>query len=54
MGNAIWFEKSKSRSEDEEGASASKKLDSAIPRLEGDIPDVGSIGGLNLNLKDLQ
>ena len=37
MGNVIFFGKNKSRSEDEEGASASKKLDNTIPRLEGDI-----------------
>ena len=37
VGNAICFEKNKSKSEDEEGAKASKMLDSAIPRLEGDI-----------------
>ena len=54
VGNAICLEKNKSRSEDEEGAIASKKLDSAIPRLEGNIQDAGSVGGPNLNLKDLQ
>ena len=54
MGKTICFEKSKSRSEDKEGASVSKKLDNTIPRLEGDIQDVGSVGGPNLNLNDLQ
>jgi hypothetical protein len=37
VGKAICFAKSGSRSEDEEGASASRKLDSTLPRLEGDI-----------------
>jgi hypothetical protein len=37
VGKAICFAKSGSRSEDEEGASASKKLDSTQPSLEGDI-----------------
>jgi hypothetical protein len=50
----ICFTKSGSRSEDEEGASASRKLDSTLPRLEGDIQDAGSIGGPNLNLIELQ
>ena len=54
MENAICFEKSKSRSDEEEGANASKKLDSAISRLEGHIQDARSIGGPNLNLKDVQ
>jgi hypothetical protein len=54
VGKAICFAKSGSRSEDEEGASASRKLDSTLPRLEGDIQDVGSIGGPNLNLIELQ
>ena len=54
MGNTIFFEKGKSKLEDEEGAIASKKFDSAIARLEGDIQDVGSVGGPNLNLKNLQ
>jgi hypothetical protein len=50
----IFFAKSGSRSKDEEGASASRKLDSTLPRLEGDIQDAGSVGGPNLNLIDLQ
>jgi hypothetical protein len=50
VGKTICFAKSGSRSEDEEGASASRKLDSTLPRLEGDIQDVGSVGGPNLNL----
>jgi hypothetical protein len=54
VGKAICFAKSGSRSEDEEGASASKKLDSTLPRLEGDIQDVGSVGRPNLNLIELQ
>ena len=33
----ICFAKNKSRSEDEEGTNASRKLDSFLPRLEGDI-----------------
>jgi hypothetical protein len=37
MGKAICFAKSRSRSEDKEGASASRKLDTNLPRLEGDI-----------------
>jgi hypothetical protein len=51
---AICFAKSGSRSEDEEGANASRKLDGTLPRLEGDIQDVGSVGGPNLNLIKLQ
>jgi hypothetical protein len=54
MGKAICFAKSGSRSEDEEGASASRKLDRTLLRLEGDIQDVGSVGGPNLNLIKLQ
>jgi hypothetical protein len=54
VGKAICFAKSGSRSEDKEGASASRKLDSTQPRLEGDIQDVGSVGGPNLNLIELQ
>jgi hypothetical protein len=50
----ICFAKSRSRSEDEEGASASRKLDITLPRLEGDIQDAGSVGGPNLNLIELQ
>jgi hypothetical protein len=50
---AICFAKSGSRYEDEEGASASRKLDSTQPRLEGDIQDAGSVGGPNLNLIEL-
>ena len=53
VGKTICFEKSKSRFEDEEGASISRKLDSAMPRLEGDIQDVGSVSERNLNLNDL-
>jgi hypothetical protein len=51
---AIRYAKSGSRSEDEEGASASRKLDISLPRLEGDIQDAGSVGGSNLNLIELQ
>ena len=54
MGKIICFEKSKSKSEDEEGASTLRKLDNTMPKLKGDIQDVGSIGGPNLNLNDLQ
>jgi hypothetical protein len=54
VGKAICFAKSGSRSEDKEGASASRKLDDTLPRLEGDIQDVGSVGGPNLNLVELQ
>jgi hypothetical protein len=54
VGKAICFAKSRSRSEDEEGASASKKLDSTQPSLEEDIQDAGSVGGPNLNLIELQ
>jgi hypothetical protein len=54
VGKPICFAKSGSRSEDEEGASASMKLDISLPRLEGDIQDVGSVGGPNLNLIKLQ
>jgi hypothetical protein len=54
MGKTICFVKSGSRSEDEEGANASRKLDSTLPRLEGDIQDIGSVGGPNLNLIELQ
>jgi chromosome segregation ATPase len=50
----ICFAKSGSRYKDEGGASASRKLDSTLPRLEGDIQDVGSVGGSNLNLIELQ
>jgi hypothetical protein len=50
----ICFAKSGSRSKDEEGASASRKLDRTLPRLEGDIQDAGSVGGPNLNLIELQ
>jgi hypothetical protein len=50
----ICFAKSGSRSEDEEGANASRKLDSTLPRLEGDIQDAGSVGRPNLNLIELQ
>ena len=48
------FEKNKSRSENEEDANASRRLDSTLPRLEGDIQNVGSVGGPNLNLNELQ
>jgi hypothetical protein len=51
---AICFAKSRSRSEDKEGASASRKLDISLPRLEGDIQDAGSVGGPNSNLIELQ
>jgi hypothetical protein len=54
VGKAICFAKSRSRSEDEEGANASRKLDITLPRLEGDIQDAGSVGGPNLNLIKLQ
>jgi hypothetical protein len=54
VGKAICFAKSGSRSEDEEGANTSRKLDSTLPRLEGDIQDAGSVGGPNLNLIELQ
>jgi hypothetical protein len=54
MGKEIFFAKSGSRSEDKEGASASRKLDSTLPRLEGDIQDGGTVGGPNLNLIELQ
>jgi hypothetical protein len=37
VGKTIFFAKSGSRSEDEEGANASRKLDGTLPRLEGDI-----------------
>ena len=53
VGKTICFAKSRSRSEDEEGANASRKLDNTLPRLEGDIQNVGSVGGPNLNLIDL-
>jgi hypothetical protein len=54
VGKAICFAKSGSRSEDEEGANALRKLHSTLPRLEGDIQDVGSVAGPNLNLIELQ
>jgi hypothetical protein len=54
MGKAICFAKSESRSEDKEGANASRKLDRTLPRLEADIQDAGSVGGPNLNLIELQ
>jgi hypothetical protein len=54
MGKTICFAKSGSKSEDEEGASASKKLDNTLPRLEKDIQDTGSVGGPSLNLIELQ
>jgi hypothetical protein len=54
VGKTICFAKSGSRSKDEEGASASRKLDRTLPRLEGDIQDEGSVGGSNLNLIELQ
>jgi hypothetical protein len=54
VGKAICFAKSGSKSEDEEGTSASRKLDSILPRLEGDIQDAGSVGRPNLNLIELQ
>jgi hypothetical protein len=54
VGKTICFAKSGSRYEDEEGASASRKLDRTLPRLEGDIQDAGSVSGPNLNLIELQ
>jgi hypothetical protein len=54
VGKAICFAKSGSKSEDKEGASASRKLDISLPRSEGDIQDAGSVGGPNLNLIELQ
>jgi hypothetical protein len=51
---AICFAKSGSRSTDKEGASASRKLDITLPRLEGDIQDAGSVGWPNLNFIELQ
>jgi hypothetical protein len=54
VGKIICFAKSGSRSEDKEGASESRKLDSTLPRLEGDIQDAGSVCGPNLNLIELQ
>jgi chromosome segregation ATPase len=54
VGKRICFAKSGSRFENEEGASASRKLDITLPRLEGDIQDAGSVGGPNLNLIELQ
>ena len=48
------FAKSGSKSEDEEGASTSRKLDSILPRLKEDIQDIESVGGPNLNLIELQ
>jgi hypothetical protein len=36
------------------GASASRKLDNTLPRLEGNIQDVESVDGPNLNLIELQ
>jgi hypothetical protein len=54
VGKTIFFAKSGSWSEDKEGASASRKLDNTLPRLEGDIQDAGSVGGPNLNLIELQ
>jgi hypothetical protein len=54
VGKTICFSKGGSRSEDEEGGSASRKLDISLPRLDGDIEDAGSVGGPNLNLIELQ
>jgi hypothetical protein len=54
VGKAICFAKSGSRSEDQEGASALRKLDGTLPRLEGHIQDAGSVGGPNLNLIEMQ
>jgi hypothetical protein len=54
VGKAICFAKRGSKFEDEEGASAPRKLDISLPRLEGDIQDAGSVGGSNLNLIELQ
>ena len=50
---AIWFAKSGSRSEDKEGVSTSRKLDSTLSRLKGDIQDARSVGGPSLNLIEL-
>jgi hypothetical protein len=50
----IFFAKNRSRSEDEEGASASRKLNISLPRLDGNIQDAGSVGGPSLNLIKLQ
>ena len=41
-------------SEDKEGASASRKFDTSLLRLEGDIQDARSVGGPNSNLIELQ
>ena len=54
MGKVICFVKSGSKFEDEEGANVSRKLNNTLPRLEGNIQDVWSVGGPNLNLNDLQ
>ena len=54
VGKIIYVAKSGSKSEDEEGARASRKLDITLLRLEGDIQDIRSVGGPNLNLIKLQ
>jgi hypothetical protein len=48
------FPRSGSRSKDKEGASASRKLDTSLPRLEEDIQDVRSVGGPNSKVIELQ
>jgi hypothetical protein len=54
MGKAICLAKSGSRSKEIEAASASRNLDTSLPRLEVDIQDIGSAGGPNSNLVELQ
>ena len=54
VGKTICFVKNGYKSEDEEGANASSKLDNTLLRLEENIQDVGSVGGFNINLNDLQ
>jgi hypothetical protein len=46
-GKTIRLAKSRSRFEVIEAASASRKLEISLPRLEVDIQDVGSAGGPN-------
>jgi hypothetical protein len=53
-GKSNLLAKNGSSSEDEEGASASTKLDISLPSLEADIQDAGSVGGPNSNLIELQ
>ena len=54
MEKTICFTNSRSKSKDKEGAIASRKLDSTLRRLEGDIQDVESVGGPSLNFIELQ